>query len=571
MKDTIPDSVSSLSPAVGPAGQLAHPDAIAHNQRLQPRLYRVGDHAWSLVGNGLSNQNFVEAPDGIIAIDTGESVEEMRSALKQLREHTDRPIVACIYTHFHYINGTVALLEEPSTKDLQIYGHRGIEANLLRFGGEIAPRAGRGLVHQFGTALPDQGEDALLHCGLGLFLRNPDHAPYTAGYIPAQHTIDQPTTLDIAGLQVALIPAVSDADDSITIWFETLSLCVNNLVWPSLFNIYAIRGEQFRNPTELLKGIDAIYDLQPEHLVCTHGPPLSGKESGKEIAPAVLDYRDAIQFIWDQTVRGVNRGLRLSELTEHVQLPERFNRSYFTRQFYGLVEHHVRQIHNGLFGWLDEDESKLFPVPEAERCERLVAGFGGHQTVRQEVDKAIKEEDLRWAAELATWLNRSSGCEQSDKQRLATVLRKFSQQTPSANVRNWCLTRALELEGSIDLERLLVHRFRLGDVLRASPTRYIPVLRVLFDPAKAAGCDDELAWHFASGERAGLRIRGQVAVVTNGDNATIGLGLSHETWAQILSGKTSVSEAVAEGVVATVGDTARIYAFLNTFDHPAFC
>jgi len=171
---------------------------------------------------------------------------------------------------------------------------------------------------------------------------------------------------------------------------------------------------------------------------------------------------------------------------------------------------------------------------------------------------------------LATWLNRSSGCEQSDKQRLATVLRKFSQQTPSANVRNWCLTRALELEGSIDLERLLVHRFRLGDVLRAPPTRYIPVLRVLLDPTKALGCDDELAWNFASGERAGLRIRGQVAVATSGDNATIGLGLSHETWAQILSGKISVSAAVAEGIVSTVGDTARINTFLNAFDHPAF-
>ena len=59
-----------------------------------------------MVGNGLSNQTFVEAPDGIIAIDTGESVQEMAAALAALREHTDRPIVAVIYTHFHYVAGT---------------------------------------------------------------------------------------------------------------------------------------------------------------------------------------------------------------------------------------------------------------------------------------------------------------------------------------------------------------------------------------------------------------------------------------------------------------------------------
>ena len=33
------------------------------------------------MGNGLSNQTFVEGPEGIIAIDTGESVQEMREAI----------------------------------------------------------------------------------------------------------------------------------------------------------------------------------------------------------------------------------------------------------------------------------------------------------------------------------------------------------------------------------------------------------------------------------------------------------------------------------------------------------
>ena len=41
---------------------------------------------WCAVGNGLSNQTFVEGPDGLIVIDTGDSIEEMRWSLEQVRD-----------------------------------------------------------------------------------------------------------------------------------------------------------------------------------------------------------------------------------------------------------------------------------------------------------------------------------------------------------------------------------------------------------------------------------------------------------------------------------------------------
>ena len=81
MPDRLPDSIAPMEAATGPQGQLAHPHAVDHLARLQRKLYQVGEHAWCLVGNGLSNQTFVEGPDGIIAIDTGESVEEMRAVI----------------------------------------------------------------------------------------------------------------------------------------------------------------------------------------------------------------------------------------------------------------------------------------------------------------------------------------------------------------------------------------------------------------------------------------------------------------------------------------------------------
>ena len=51
----------------------------------------------------------------------------------------------------------------------------------------------------------------------------------------------------IAGLAVEFYPAPSDATDSATIWFPELKLAVNNLLWPALFNVFAIRGEEYRD------------------------------------------------------------------------------------------------------------------------------------------------------------------------------------------------------------------------------------------------------------------------------------------------------------------------------------
>lgn len=147
----IPGSFAPGESATDRAGQRAHPESIAQTACLERKLHRPGSApAWSLVGNGLSNQNFVEGPDGLIVIDAGECVEEMRAALRAVRAETDASFAACIFTHFHYVNGTRALLEA-AEGELPIFGHVGIEANLRRFGGEAAPRYTRGLIHQFGA------------------------------------------------------------------------------------------------------------------------------------------------------------------------------------------------------------------------------------------------------------------------------------------------------------------------------------------------------------------------------------------------------------------------------------
>lgn len=555
---------------VGPRGQIGHRDLIDHTERFTPKLWAVADGVWCFVGNGLSNQTFIEGPEGIIVIDTGESNEEMRSALSELRRVTTTPIAAVIYTHFHYVAGTEAILDEAG-REIDIWGHHGIVGNRRRVTSEVSAAASRGLVQQFGMLLDADGPDALINVGLGLEFRRAEHAPFTPGFIPPTQTITGPMTAQIAGLTCAFTPAPSDADDSITIWFPEKSTCVHNIVWPALFNVFAIRGEEYRDPRVLLEGLDHIAGLDIEHLIATHGPPLSGAE---HVTKEVEIYRDSIQFLWDQTVRGINRGLTADELTHFVQLPDDFGRSYMTRQFYGLAEHHVRQIQAGLRGWFDGDDSKLLPLEKAERCRRLIDGFGGKDAVRREIETAIAAHDLRWALELGSWLvhlepddrGRLDGGTPEDRQLLARVWRAIAQRTTSANLRNWALTRTLELEDQRDMSRFRAHRFSHRDVVSSPPDVFVTTLRVLLVPERAAGVDDHLRFVFDDGTRTGLHVRRGVAVPTDGSDAELEIELELETWASLLTNRITLGDAIEQGDVRLTGDAHRIRHIMQCFD-----
>jgi alkyl sulfatase BDS1-like metallo-beta-lactamase superfamily hydrolase len=556
---------------VGARGQQAHRRQFAQTRRFEPQMYVVAPGVWCMVGNGLSNQTFVEAPEGIIAVDTGECTEEMAAALIALRAHTDRPIAAVIYTHFHYVGGTDAVDRDAHVDGYPIWSHERVVANRDRLVTGAGTAMARGAVHQLGVLLPGEGLDGLVGVGIGRSYQNPAHAPFTPGFKAPTRTVSEPTTTTIAGLEVQLTPAPSDADDSLTIWFPGIGLCVNNLLWPSLFNIYAIRGEEYRDPRVLVQGIDHVRSLQPDHLVSTHGPPISGHD---EIERHATFARDAIQFIWDQTVRGINHDLTSGELIELVQLPACYDESYLTQQTYGLVEHHTRQVHTGLRGWFDGFEADLFPLPTAERCRRLVDGFGGADAVRAQARAAIAVDDLRWGLELATWLvrrevgddGRADGGTPDDRSLLATVLRTIAQRTPAANIRNWCLTRARELDGLLDLAFFRSPSLSTAAIVNAHPSVFVHDLAVSLVPSLAADVDIHVAWQFDEATRCGLHIRHCVAVPTDGAGAQHTLHIDLPTWASVLAGHRPVVDVLAEGEAVVDGDADAVLHALTLFE-----
>ena len=142
----------------GPRGEVANQAMIDHSARFERGLRQVTDGVWCYVGGGTANISFIEAPDGLIVIDSGECREEAAEALAAMRQHSDAPIAAMLWSHYHYVQGTAVYVEDLEG-ELDIWAHVDSARLLAAVGAEIGPVRLRGLVSQFGLALPDDGPD----------------------------------------------------------------------------------------------------------------------------------------------------------------------------------------------------------------------------------------------------------------------------------------------------------------------------------------------------------------------------------------------------------------------------
>lgn len=146
-----------------------------------------------------------------------------------------------------------------------------------------------------------------------------------------------------------------------------------------------------------VRSLDRMRALEPEVLVPSHTRPIVGKQA---VLQALTEDRDAIQFVHDQTVRGMNQGLSPDQLVERVRLPARLAESPHLQPYYGTVGWSVRGILAGYLGWFDGDPTHLAPTFALERAKQWQALLPEGCTLRAASEDAMKRADWQWSAEL---------------------------------------------------------------------------------------------------------------------------------------------------------------------------
>jgi len=542
-----------------PNGPAAPPDLAAQAQEFRKEVIRVAEGVYVAVGFGLANSVLLEGRDGVVIVDTMESAEAARPVKEAFAQISAKPVKAIIYTHFHtdHTFGTRILAGDHRP---EIWAHESTEYWLNRVATITREAVYRRSLRQFGSLLP---AEEFLHSGIGPRLVF-DANVTPALVFPNRTFSGERAELDISGIRMVLIHAPGETPDQIIVWLpdKKILLAADNF-YNSFPNLYAIRGTAYRDVNLWIRSLDIMRELRADHLVPLHTRPISG---GDRIYETLTNYRDAIQFVHDQTIRWMNAGLLPEEIVSKVILPPHLAGLPYLREYYGTVAWSVRGVFDGYMGWFGGNATDLFPLPPGERASRLADLAGGKQALLEKARQAFSAGDHQWALELTDPLRRLDPENQEIRNLKGAALRALGLKQNAATARNYYLTQAREEEGKLHPGKapLAVDR----EMIRRLPMEFFfRSLSVRLDPEKSAGVNQIVGFRFPdTGEAFGFHVRRGVAEIQPRfpEKADIAVTVDSGAWKEMLTGMRSPVLAIGKDLKVE-GGTLNFVRFLTLF------
>jgi len=510
------------------------------------------------IGFGIANSIMVEGDGGNIIIDASDSVFEAEKIYSLFAEQNSNPIKAIIYTHNHgdHTFGTAFYLKNQKEKP-QIIAHEDTDYYVQRIMGILNPIITQRSTRMFGTLLP---KEDFINVGIGASL-NVSKSP--TGYIKPDITFEDTLKTNIAGIDIELYHAPGETDDQLFVWLPNhKSLMPGDNIYKTFPNLYTIRGTTHRDVIGWINSIDHMQSFEPEFLFPSHTKPVVGKDKIKEV---LMVYRDAIQYIHDQTIRLMNQGYYPDQIVEMVELPEDISNSPYLYEFYGTVRWSVKSIFNGYLGWFNGNPSELDPLSREEKAKRISNLAGGNDNLLSQLKAAVKNEDMQWALELSDYLIALDFFNDEVKNLRQQALIYEGSRSSNPNKRNYFLTSALELQKGFNGFPISVTNEKLLDEI--SINTFFDVLSVRFNPKKHNNDIFKVCFNFSSGVIKNITLRNSVAVISNSKETgcNIIIQTKEEEFKKILMGITNPVTSIASGNIVVEGGNTAFLEFLTKF------
>ena len=136
-------------------------------------------------------------------------------------------------------------------------------------------------------------------------------------------------------------------------------------------NLYTLRGARLRSAWRFIEGMERIRDLDAEIHLPGHGPVITGAAHVRQELQKVID---AVRYIHDRTVDGMNAGVDMWTLMREVRLPADLELRPGRCPTHWLV----RSVWEDYIGWARmESTTELYGVPPQSVWSDLVELAGG--------------------------------------------------------------------------------------------------------------------------------------------------------------------------------------------------
>jgi alkyl sulfatase BDS1-like metallo-beta-lactamase superfamily hydrolase len=315
-----------------------------------------------------SNTFMVVTSDGNVIIDTSIAAAAP-SHKRALTAINDGPIKAIVLTHAHGDHtGGVSLWKQPGTELIAQRAHEELVAYQLRLRGYFA----RSNAAQFGLGVAGGG------------------AVGTAAASPVAPTVlfEDRYSFEIGGVRFDLLHTPGETPDHLTVWMPAVKAAfIGDNFYESFPNLYTLRGTETRKALDYVESLNTVLALEPELVLPSHGPEIRGRD---EIRRQLTRYRDAILYVHDATVKGMNEGKSVLTLMQEIKLPAALD----IGESYGKLTWSIRGIYEGYVGWYDGNVSTMFGPPSQGYAE-VVKLAGGADAVAARALRLVENDAVR--------------------------------------------------------------------------------------------------------------------------------------------------------------------------------
>lgn len=347
-----------------PGADALAPAAAEHAEEVVPGVW---------CSPGLSNTYLLTTTDGRVVVNTGMGFESQvhRANFDAV---DSSPIRYIIVTQGHYDHvGGLDTMRDPQTRVVAQANWRHWRDDNERL---LAYRA-----NNSAFAFSDKLAKGIAAIQQRFGKRLPAQAAHSADI-----EVDDSLVLTVGGRTIELLATPGgETTDSMVVWLpeQRVCLCGNTFgpVFGHIPNFVTMRGDRYRDPLTTIASIERVRELRPEVLITGHFEPIRGADL---IHAELTRLRDAIAYLHDRTVEGMNAGANVYTLMREITLPAELE----VGQGYGKVAWDVRAIWENYSGWFHHrSTTELYDIGPDELTVDFVDLAGAERVVARAEDR----------------------------------------------------------------------------------------------------------------------------------------------------------------------------------------
>jgi len=337
----------------------------------QKEAARINDFIFMV--KDISNAYLINTADGDVMVNTGfmDNAERNKALFAPLRSGPLRYIMLTQAHADHY--GGVPAFKEAETK---IIGGRKF-SDTWQYFHDLAPYL--------------QKRSAKLWASTMKRGSNPIPPPKVVPDILINDSsVDGSYAFELGGRTFELIATPGgESLDSICVWLPKEKIVFTGNLFGPVFlampNLTTTRGDKPRLVVNYLESLNRVRALGAELLITGHGDPVVGKEN---IRSSLDKMHDAVLYVKNAVISGMNAGKTVHELMREIHLPEQLQ----IGQFHGKVSWAVRAIWEEHSGWFHYDSTtSLYGVPRSSVDRDLAELAGGASVLAKRAQDKVTQ------------------------------------------------------------------------------------------------------------------------------------------------------------------------------------